>query len=58
MRYILTLSLAIAAAFGCTLLGMAISSEIVPNNELPDNAFPYFVGAVLSFYLGVLWGKK
>jgi hypothetical protein len=58
MKHVLTFTLAIAAGFFCTLLGMAVSSEIVPSTEMPDNAFPYFIGAAFSFYIGVLWGKK
>lgn len=54
---VLTTVLAIFGAYFSTLLGMAISSNIVEHNAMPDSALPYFVGAVVSFYLGTLWQK-
>ena len=54
---ILTVILAIFGAYFATLLGMAISSNIVEHKEMPDNALPFFAGGVVSFYLGILWQK-
>jgi hypothetical protein len=58
MKHIVTLVLAIFAAYFSTLFGLAISTEIVPRHEMPKNVFPYFIGAVFSFYFGFLSGKK
>lgn len=52
-----TAILAVFGSYFSTLFAMAISSNIVARNEMPDNVFPFFIGGIFAFYLGMLWKK-
>lgn len=52
-----TAILAVFGSYFSTLLSVAIISGFISRNELVDNVFPYFIGGIFAFYLGMFWKK-